>query len=51
VIETKFEEHIYKKNLVNHLSIIFHKHNLKKHGVVLIQHGLKNILIGWNTTF
>jgi len=27
------------------------KKNLQKHGVVLIQHGSKNILTGWNTTF
>jgi CDP-glycerol glycerophosphotransferase (TagB/SpsB family) len=40
-----------KKNLVNHLTIIFHKHNLEKHRIVLIKHGSKNILIGWNTAF
>jgi hypothetical protein len=53
VIDTTVEEHIYKKknDLVNHLTIIFHKHNLEKHGVVLIKHGSKNILTGWNTTF
>jgi hypothetical protein len=51
VIQTKFKEHIYKKDIVNHLTIIFHKRNLEKHGIVLIQHGSKNILTGWNTTF
>jgi hypothetical protein len=44
VIETKVEEHIYKKDIVNHLTIIFHKHDLKKHGITLIKHGSKNIL-------
>jgi hypothetical protein len=51
VIETTFEKHIYKKDLVNHLNIIFHKHNLEKHRVVLIHHSSKNILTGWNTSF
>jgi hypothetical protein len=41
VIETIFEEHIYKKYLVNHLIIVFRKHNLKKYGIILIQHGSK----------
>jgi hypothetical protein len=44
--EIKFEEHIYKKNIVNHLTMIFHKHNLEKHGVVLIQHDSKNMMVG-----
>jgi hypothetical protein len=34
VIEIKFEEHIHKKDIVN-LIMIFQKHNLKKHDVVL----------------
>jgi hypothetical protein len=36
VTETTFEEHIYKKYLVNHLTIIFHKYNLKNYGIILI---------------
>jgi hypothetical protein len=44
--EIKFEERIYKKNIVNHLTMIFHKHNLEKHGVVLIQHDSKNMMVG-----
>jgi hypothetical protein len=51
VIETTFKDHIYKKNLANHLNIILHKHNLRKHDVILILHGSKNILTSWNTTF
>ena len=45
VTEIKFEERIYKENLVNHLTMIFHKHNLEKYGTVLIQHGLKNMMV------
>jgi len=39
VIEIKFEEHMYKKDLVN-LIMIFQKDNWEKHGVVLVQHVL-----------
>jgi hypothetical protein len=36
VIQIKFKEHIYKMDIANKLTIIFHKHSLKKHGIVLI---------------
>jgi hypothetical protein len=36
-----------KKELSNQLTMIFQKQNLEKHGVILIQHGSKN-MIGWN---
>jgi hypothetical protein len=51
MIEIKSKYHIYKKDLVNQLTMIFQKHNLKKHDAILIQHGWKNILISWNTSF
>jgi hypothetical protein len=51
IIEIKSKEHIYKKNLVNQLIIIFQKHNIEKHDVNLIQHDSQNMLIGWNATF
>jgi hypothetical protein len=50
MIETKSKEHIYKKKLSNQLTMIFQKQNLEKHGVILIQHGSKN-MIDWNTAF
>jgi hypothetical protein len=51
MIEIKSEDHIYEKDLVNQLIMIFQKHNIEKYTVILIQHGSKNILIDWNTTF
>ena len=48
VIKTKFEKYICKKELVNHLTIIFQEKNLEQQCIVLIQHGLKNIN-GWST--
>jgi hypothetical protein len=41
MIKTKFDEHIYKRDIVNHLTTIFKKYNLKKYGNVLIKHGSK----------
>jgi hypothetical protein len=48
VIEAKFEEHIYKNELVNPLTMIFHEKNLEQQCVILIQHGSTNIN-GWST--
>ena len=46
--EIKLEGIIYKINFVNQLTMIFHKVNLTKQSVDLIQCGSKNILVGWN---
>jgi hypothetical protein len=34
MIEAKFKYHIYKKDIISHLTIIFYKNNLKKYGFV-----------------
>ena len=44
----KLEGIIYKINLVNQLTMIFHKVNLAKLSVNLIHSGSKNMLVGWN---
>ena len=46
--EIKLEGIIYKINLVNQLTMIFHKVNLAKQSVDLIHCGSKIILVGWN---
>jgi len=46
--EIKLEGIIYKINLVNQLTMIFHKVNLAKQSVDLIQCGSKNFKVGWN---
>ena len=46
--EIKLEGIIYKINLVNQLTMIFHKVNLAKQSVDLIQCGSKIILVGCN---
>ena len=46
--EIKLEGIIYKINLVNQLTMIFHKVNLAKQSVDLINCGSKNILVVWN---
>jgi hypothetical protein len=48
MIENKYEEHIYKKDFVNQLIMIFCKHNLETHGVILIS---KNMLISNSCMF
>jgi hypothetical protein len=35
MIETRFEEHMYKKDHFNQLTMIFQKHSLEKHGIIL----------------
>ncbi len=35
MIETKFEQDIYKNDLLNQLTMIFQKHNLEKLGIIL----------------
>jgi hypothetical protein len=51
MIKIKSEEHIYKKDIVNQLIMIFQKHNIERYVVILIQHGSQNMLIDWNTTY
>lgn len=51
MIKTKFETYIYKNDIVNRLTMIFPKNNLKKYGIILSQSGSKNKLIDWSTTF
>ena len=46
--EIKLEGIIYKIKLVNQLTMDFHRVNLAKQSVDLIQCGSKNFLIGWN---
>ena len=46
--EIKLEGIIYKIKLVNQLTMIFHKVNLAKQSIDLIQCGSKNFLVGWN---
>jgi hypothetical protein len=48
MIENKYEEHIYKKDFVNQLIMIFCKHNSETHGVILIS---KNMLISNSCMF
>jgi hypothetical protein len=48
--DTKSKEHIYKNNHVNQLTMIFQKHNLKKHDIILeyekIMQGFQNMKNG-----
>ena len=46
--EIRLEGIIYKINIVNQLTMIFHKVNLAKPSVNLIHSGSKNMLVGWN---
>ena len=46
--EIQLEGIIYKINLVNQLTMIFHEVNLAKQSIDLIHCGSKNILVGWN---
>ena len=48
MIETKSEEHIHKKELINPLTMIFQEKNLEQQCVVLIQYDSNNINC-WST--